>query len=622
MVSVGGTAPAALRRRSRSALVVAPAAVPTLALLLGVAGPTAQRWAVDLIALAAAVVATLSCARAARRRPGRERWAWSALALGSGLWAAAQTGWTFSRGILGHPPPVPSWTDAGFLAMPLLALPALGLLAGAATSGVLLRRCLDGCTVAVAVGVVVCSTALEPVVTLGDGSAPHLALVFAYPAADTAMTAVALLVLTGGGARRPTLRLLAAAAVLHVLAELLPPVLGASGPLVEVPAALAWGASFVLLAVAAASTEQVDAEPPAGRPGEGVGLLPYVCVLIAGGVVLTRWISGRELGPVLLGLSLLLVSLVLVRQGTALADNRRLLAILADREALLRRTADTDYLTGLPNRSSFTGFVEASLRRASRLGRPLTVGFLDLDDFKAVNDTLGHACGDELLVVLSERLRRELAPGDVVARLGGDEFAILLDGCAGHAAQAAGSRLVEAVRRPVHLQGRTVRVTASLGLAEVDPVAGVPTLSALLSRADLAMYEVKRRGRDGLAHRTAAAGVPAAAEPPGTAPVCVVTLPAVGPPTTSPPPPPTTSPPPPPPRRPRRRPQRCRRRGGRTRSRPEGQRSRNPCCTSRSTTGSTCSAASASSRPALAASTCSRSPSRRVPSQPASRLAP
>jgi diguanylate cyclase (GGDEF)-like protein len=119
--------------------------------------------------------------------------------------------------------------------------------------------------------------------------------------------------------------------------------------------------------------------------------------------------------------------------------------------------------------------------------------FVDVDDFKTVNDTLGHAAGDELLVTVAARLSADVRADDVVARLGGDEFAVLLASADGDRLRDVADRLLTALRAPMELAGTTVTVTASIGGA-----LGAPgdTAERLLHSADTAMYSAKRSGKD------------------------------------------------------------------------------------------------------------------------------
>jgi diguanylate cyclase (GGDEF)-like protein/PAS domain S-box-containing protein len=169
-----------------------------------------------------------------------------------------------------------------------------------------------------------------------------------------------------------------------------------------------------------------------------------------------------------------------------------LLDITGRREAeeLLRHQAFHDPLTGLANRALFTDRVEHSLVVHGQVGGQVAVLFLDLDDFKAVNDSFGHPCGDALLQAVGQRLRQALSPHHTVARLGGDEFAILVEAENGaSAAVEAAERVISVLQPPFDLDGREVFVTASVGIA----VAG--DAEELLRSADVAMYRAKASGK-------------------------------------------------------------------------------------------------------------------------------
>ncbi|HXA28983.1 MAG TPA: EAL domain-containing protein [Candidatus Angelobacter sp.] len=159
----------------------------------------------------------------------------------------------------------------------------------------------------------------------------------------------------------------------------------------------------------------------------------------------------------------------------------------------MRHLAYHDSLTGLPNRALFTEHLERALARARRGGSRVTVLFLDLDRFKMVNDSLGHAAGDELLVAVGQRLRSCLRATDVAARLGGDEFAILAEDSEGVTdADVVAERILEALREPISVHGRELSVTASVGVAVSGCADG--NAEALLRNADLAMYRAKVDG--------------------------------------------------------------------------------------------------------------------------------
>jgi len=163
-------------------------------------------------------------------------------------------------------------------------------------------------------------------------------------------------------------------------------------------------------------------------------------------------------------------------------------------EQRLEVQATHDALTGLPNRSLLLGRLSDALARIPRPDAHTAVLFVDLDRFKLVNDSLGHNAGDQLLVLVAERLRRAVRPGDVVARFGGDEFVVLAE----HVADAdecrqIADRLAETLAAPFHIDGQEVFVSASVGMTIADPVAD--TAETLLRDADTAMYAAKDGGR-------------------------------------------------------------------------------------------------------------------------------
>ncbi len=162
-------------------------------------------------------------------------------------------------------------------------------------------------------------------------------------------------------------------------------------------------------------------------------------------------------------------------------------------EKELMHQAFHDALTGLANRALFRDRVSHALARARRQGEPISVLYLDLDDFKKVNDSLGHAEGDRLLVMAAERFRISARAGDTVSRLGGDEFAVLIeDGAGPEGVTSVVERLTEAMSRPFVLGGNEVRITMSVGVATAGDE---DSADDLLRNADMAMYTAKRRGK-------------------------------------------------------------------------------------------------------------------------------
>jgi diguanylate cyclase (GGDEF)-like protein len=241
-------------------------------------------------------------------------------------------------------------------------------------------------------------------------------------------------------------------------------------------------------------------------------LLPYgmsaltfvVFILVLPGDTSTR-LWGATAGVVVI------TALVAGRQLIAFQDNVRLVQRLdvavdrlVDQETMLREQASTDGLTGLANRSRFNEELSTALAGVTATA----VLLIDLDDFKTVNDTMGHAAGDALLVSVASRLSAAVRDHDLVARLGGDEFTVLLHS----GPEGAGRVAADILRRlaePLTLEGRIITTRASIGVAcariDEEP-------SALLSNADIAMYEAKRRGKSTWVHYSEEMGARISAE--------------------------------------------------------------------------------------------------------------
>jgi diguanylate cyclase (GGDEF)-like protein/PAS domain S-box-containing protein len=166
-------------------------------------------------------------------------------------------------------------------------------------------------------------------------------------------------------------------------------------------------------------------------------------------------------------------------------------------EQRLAHQAFHDPLTQMGNRALLTDRLQRALAQARRDRTPVALLFVDLDNFKKINDSLGHGAGDQALLQVAERLRNCVRPGDTAARLGGDEFAVLLEGHKEPAAvDQVAQRLLEALRRPLALGGQEVFLTASVGVA-IAPT-GEARAEDLLRDADFAMYGAKQEGKDRL----------------------------------------------------------------------------------------------------------------------------
>lgn len=168
-------------------------------------------------------------------------------------------------------------------------------------------------------------------------------------------------------------------------------------------------------------------------------------------------------------------------------------------EQELRDLARTDTLTGLPNRRQFGENLEQALSRSRRTGSPMALMFLDVDHFKSINDSLGHAAGDAVLCEFAKRIRAGIRITDTAARLAGDEFVVILEDIkTRHEAEVVVAKLIEAVRLPMQAEGKEILVTTSIGIAFFQPEGPADALGAseLLARADRALYRAKAAGRN------------------------------------------------------------------------------------------------------------------------------
>jgi len=200
-----------------------------------------------------------------------------------------------------------------------------------------------------------------------------------------------------------------------------------------------------------------------------------------------------ELDEVLLFGPLLIIVALIFALHRHLAHKTELAKrIVAEQRA--HSAARYDPLTGLANRLLFMERTDEALGLALNQGSPCAILFLDLDGFKPVNDTFGHAAGDAVLTEVAHRLRRSVLDGRNVSRLGGDEFALLVEGVENReGVELTARRIVKEIRRPILIGGNRIAVGATVGIA-FGPESGQDAES-LIHAADLAMYEGKRSGK-------------------------------------------------------------------------------------------------------------------------------
>jgi diguanylate cyclase (GGDEF)-like protein len=204
------------------------------------------------------------------------------------------------------------------------------------------------------------------------------------------------------------------------------------------------------------------------------------------------WYAGRSYG-LLTGCFLLITLLFEMnrlndRLNAALASARQL-------ELDLTFRAENDSLTGLPNRALFYDRLSTAMTRSRRNKNLMAVLYADIDNFKKINDGLGHAAGDDLLRSFAQRLSQCVRASDTVARLGGDEFTVILENLTSREkAQGVVEKLMAACRLPFGVGGKEIRTSASIGIAYFS--AGAITADGLIKQADSALYRAKQLGRN------------------------------------------------------------------------------------------------------------------------------
>ncbi|WP_312033881.1 MULTISPECIES: bifunctional diguanylate cyclase/phosphodiesterase [unclassified Rhodococcus (in: high G+C Gram-positive bacteria)] len=471
-------------------IFTAPALLFALTAWQGWGGTFATIVVVDVGLLVFALAATGCAAWAAWRGRGGGRRSWLALAGGLGAWSVGQAIWCYS--VVGQGSdqiPFPSAAAAAYLLFPIGACAALLFFPAGNSEQSRTTLILDGLIVASSLFVVSWVSVLGSVYRAGSDTPLVLALSLAYPVADLVIATMAIVVLTRARpGQRLTLGLLCIGVILMALSASAVSYLTALGTYRNGGATdVGWVAAFVACALAAlSSTRDPPLEPvPVQTPSQARLWLPYIPLLLAVAVGLQRELPSLGSGPIPAAI-LVLVFALLARQFIVLAENRRLLLTVA-------RQAFRDRLTGLANRALFLDRLEQALQRRRRRLIPIVVLCMDLDNFKTVNDRLGHPAGDELLIRVAERLTGCMRSTDTVARLGGDEFAALVEGSVEDALTAA-DRVLEAFTPPFVIDGVALSIRPSIGLTIATAEMSDTTTENLLKQADQAMYAAKRCG--------------------------------------------------------------------------------------------------------------------------------
>ncbi len=451
---------------------------------------------------AAALLAALTCYVVSQRVQGQAKLVWTMGALAAAIVSLAQLSWVASLMSTGHPPaPDGAWRIGLLLSHPPVLFALFFLTVGLGRWPAMVRRASDCVLIAGSVLVTtwgVASAAVRDQVHLSGST--RLGWVLSIDLVGVLLIGTLAVVVV---AHRRVWR----DRVGRVMAGIVV-VAGVDG--VQTVALLrGWHLSGWLLllvsttgmlVVAAATFGVEDSETTAEEPNPSLlsMMLPYACLLLAMACLVSRRILGE---PPAVGesmITLLLVMTVLLRHVLSTAETHRLLSTLANREQVMRHQALHDPLTGLANRALFTDRVEHAVTLHARSGQGVVVMFCDLDDFKEVNDSLGHAAGDALLVAIATRMREVVRAGDTVARLGGDEFALLIEQPEADVGDIA-RRLLMAICAPLNLTQAWVFPSASIGSAYLPPAGpstrSTTTVTRLLGDADEAMYVAKASGK-------------------------------------------------------------------------------------------------------------------------------
>ncbi len=432
-------------------------------------------------------------------RPPR-RLPWFLISCGPLLMSLADVLWSyyywFSKGGL----PFPSPADAAYLLGYLFLWAGLILLQRRVV-GNGLDTVVDPLMVATGAGLLYWGLIIGPYVHDPGLSFVAKAVSVSYPLLDVLLLAALARYLFGFNGRVPALYLLAAGFAAMLVAD---SVYGVQvlqdtyrgGSWIDA----GWLACYVLLGAAALHPSMRRLSSPSPRPAEPALLtnrriaLLTGTALVAPGLLVAQAALGERIDAYVIAAGCVLIfALSVIRiRGIVLA----LLRTLSERERLqgrLEQQALHDPLTGIPNRALFSDRLARAASRADRLdNRRLGVLMLDLDGFKAVNDSLGHDAGDALLVSVTRRVMGCVRPSDTVARLGGDEFAILLEDISDvGAAVRVAERILDSLRNPHRFEAGGREVTASIGVA-FGPARDA---RSLLRDADAALYVAKERGK-------------------------------------------------------------------------------------------------------------------------------
>ena len=438
-------------------------------------GTVVREWLSGVVYILVAAIVAL---RAARDRTQRRSWA--LFAAGLSLYGLGNVLWSVWIGRLSTPP-IPSISDGLWLT--LYPLSYLGIVGFARLDGQ--RRLpagvwLDGVIAGGGLAALGATLVFGPILAAAKGSSLAVATELAYPIGDLLLAAlvVGVLALRGWRVNR-TWGLLGGGFLLLAVADCMYGAQVASGATQPSSVATLFYLLSVTLLAFAAWQREPDRDP--SKLGRwSVVVVPAGFTVLA--LALLLYDRVQRLDPLAFGLAVLTLSAAVIRLAIAFRDVQGL--------AEARREAATDELTSLPNRRLFMRRAGEAITVAHLADTSVSVLMLDLDNFKELNDTLGHSAGDTLLRLIGPRLKKALRKTDTLGRLGGDEFGIILDPQPDQQGVIeVVERVLEGLRDPFEVHGLALRLTGSLGIAAFPAHAQDP--DDLLKCADIAMYQAK-----------------------------------------------------------------------------------------------------------------------------------
>jgi diguanylate cyclase len=439
---------------------------------------------------------------------------WVLIASGILAWSIGDLIWSGYSLVLHEDAPWPSPADFIYLAGPVFMAFGLTKMLRQRVAGRNVDAFLDALILAIGAGTLSWAFFMAPYAADGQLTTLMKVVSVAYPLADILLLGVVAHLVLGRGADSPSVRLIALAMGATLVADLVYSVQSLTGSYYVGHVVDSGWLLFYILMGAAALHPSVSL--PARRTsmhGESaswkrIALMGVATALGPIAIVIQNERNASLDIPVLAGASLVMLVLVVVRTERLVREVHERVKQLRIQEDLLRTSlrnskelesrlrhqALHDPLTALPNRTLFKERLDRAIRRLSRDSKAVGVLFVDVDNFKVVNDTMGHDAGDQLLVEIARRLKGLVRSPDTPTRLGGDEFALLLDDLVTPSVpKVIANRILDAMCRPFMINDNAVAIQVSIGIALSLNQSVTP--AELLSQADMALYAAKRRGK-------------------------------------------------------------------------------------------------------------------------------